>query len=502
MHDYTLFWNAVALELNRLDHTGKLNAKNNRGPTRSSWALAITHLAMHDAFFGRTGAPTYATPWAGLQGNVATYLNVSGLGPVAFNATTEGAAVSGAASAALKALYPSFEFIVDDALNAFDFGQGNAAFDFGVEVGKAHLSNRANDGSDDGGPVPQLQAYWRHREDPTNIGQGFLGQRWGQVKLFSTTAMPPLDPHPAVRTPAYDRDHDLVRVKGSAVPGETGTPNVNPPIKPRNPFETLLGLYWAYDGASQIGTPPRLYNQVVRQVLVNRVNGADRPAASARLFALINVAMADAGIAAWYHKYRYQLWRPILGIREYDSAFWNERNCVSYFLHRRCDPFWTPLGAPRTNEPGQKAFTPPFPAYPSGHATFGAAAFEITRLFFGVAHNAPDTLSFSLVSDEMNGRSIAQDGSYRALDRRSYPSLLHAIFENSISRLFLGVHWRFDGLPETVDAPEKIATNNTHIGGVPLGRTIAKSVFDAKMAASNAPQATVTPVAASQPPCP
>jgi hypothetical protein len=137
-----------------------------------------------------------------------------------------------------------------------------------------------------------------------------------------------------------------------------------------------------------------------------------------------------------------------------------------------------------------------------GHATFGAAAFEITRLFFGVAHNAPDTLSFSSVSDEMNGRSIAQDGSYRALDRRSYPSLLHAIFENSISRLFLGVHWRFDGLPETVDAPEKIATNNTNIGGVPLGRTIAKSVFDAKMAASNAPQATVTPVAASQPPCP
>lgn len=184
MHDYTLFWNAVALELNRLDHTGKLNAKNNRGPTRSSWALAITHLAMHDAFFGRTGAPTYATPWAGLQGNVATYLNVPGLGPVAFNATTEGAAVSGAASAALKALYPSFEFIVDDALNAFDFGQGNAAFDFGVEVGKAHLSNRANDGSDDGGPVPQLQAYWHHREDPTNIGQGFLGAALGAGKTF------------------------------------------------------------------------------------------------------------------------------------------------------------------------------------------------------------------------------------------------------------------------------------------------------------------------------
>ena len=52
MHDYVMLWNAVALELNRRDHTGKMNAKNQRGPTRSSWALAIAHIAMHDAFFG------------------------------------------------------------------------------------------------------------------------------------------------------------------------------------------------------------------------------------------------------------------------------------------------------------------------------------------------------------------------------------------------------------------------------------------------------------------
>jgi vanadium chloroperoxidase len=49
-----------------------------------------------------------------------------------------------------------------------------------------------------------------------------------------------------------------------------------------------------------------------------------------------------------------------------------------------CQPDWLPLGAPLTNATG-KNFTPHFPAYPSGHATFGAAAFHITRRFYGVA---------------------------------------------------------------------------------------------------------------------
>jgi hypothetical protein len=50
-----MLWNSIALELNRRDHTGKMNAKNQRGPTASSRALAMVHIAMHDAFFGRTG---------------------------------------------------------------------------------------------------------------------------------------------------------------------------------------------------------------------------------------------------------------------------------------------------------------------------------------------------------------------------------------------------------------------------------------------------------------
>lgn len=488
MHDYVLIWNAVALELNRRDHTGKLNAKNNRGPTASSRALAIVHLAMHDAFFGRKNLPPINSSIAGLQEPIKTYLNVSALNPPTGSAANEGAAVSGAASETLRRLYPDFSSIVDDALLGFAFGPQSDAFDFGVRVGKAIFEDRSDDGSDEGGSVKPINGYWRHREDPTDIGQGFLGQRWGTVRLFSAAAIPDIADHPVPRSPQFNSALDEVRAKGSKT-RDPGTPGAG--IDPRTPYETLLGVYWAYDGASQIGTPPRLYNQIVRK-LIGTINGPDRQAASARLLALVNVAMGDAGIAAWYHKYRYQLWRPILGIREYDNSFWHNGNAVSHALHLRCDPWWVPLGAPRTNEPGRGSFTPPFPAYPSGHATFGGAAFEITRRFFGVARTVVDTLAFNLVSDELDGRAIEEDGSYRARHRRHHDSLLQAMFDNAISRLYLGVHWRFDGIGESVKTPKDILSDSTNIGGVPLGRAIATDIFENGLVKSSAPRACDT----------
>jgi len=380
---------------------------------------------------------------------------------------------------------------MNDTLLSFGFGPGDPAFDFGVRVGNAVLVDRQNDGANEGGGVLPINRYWRHREDPTDLGQGYLGQRWGTVRFFSATAMPALAPHPVPRSPVYNPAHDQVRAKGSRIL-ETGTPGAG--FQPRTPYETLLGLYWAYDGASQIGTPPRLYNQIVRDIIARNATGADRLPTSARLLALINVAMADAGIASWHHKYTYQFWRPVLGIREYDDSFWNGGTAVSHALHRRCDPWWVPLGAPRTNEPGRRSFTPPFPAYPSGHATFGAACFEMTRRFFGFGKNQVDTLSFDFVSDEMNGRAIHEDGAFRGRHRRHYDSLLQAIFDNSISRLYLGVHWRFDGIADTVNNPDDILTDTTNIGGVPLGRALADDIFTYSMARSSATRATITPI--------
>ena len=90
MHDYVMLWNAIALELNRRDHTGKMNAKNQRGPTASSRALAIAHIAMHDAFFGRTGLPPIASSIAGLQGTINPFINVTPLSPPPATSSNEG----------------------------------------------------------------------------------------------------------------------------------------------------------------------------------------------------------------------------------------------------------------------------------------------------------------------------------------------------------------------------------------------------------------------------
>src|SRR6266852_4572641 len=97
-----------------------------------------------------------------------------------------------------------------------------------------------------------------------------------------------------------------------------------------------------------------------------------------------------------------------------------------------------PFGSPSSHQPGVISFTPPFPEYPSGHATFGAACFNVAKNSFG------KDLTFEMVSDELDGRTLDFDVSTRTLHRRKL-TLTGAIKENLESRIFLGVHWRFDG---------------------------------------------------------
>jgi len=152
---------------------------------------------------------------------------------------------------------------------------------------------------------------------------------------------------------------------------------------------------------------------------------------------MLNLTMADAGIASWDTKYAYDFWRPIRGIRmlNADGNSMDDGNPDT-----EADAGWTPLGAPCTNcPPGSTNFTPPFPAYTSGHATFGGAAFQTLINFFG-----RDDISFTFVSDEYNGVNKAVDGSARLLKPRSFDSFSQAMEENGQSRIYLGVHWAFD----------------------------------------------------------
>ena len=147
--------------------------------------------------------------------------------------------------------------------------------------------------------------------------------------------------------------------------------------------------------------------------------------------------MADAGVAIWESKFFYQFWRPVGGVREADRGTGptgegdGNRATVG-------DPEFVPLGAPASNLTGPN-FTPPFPSYPSGHATFGGALFEVLRLFYG-----RDNIRFTFISDEFNGVTRDREGQVRPEIPRTFTSLSQAEEENGQSRIYLGIHWAFD----------------------------------------------------------
>ena len=332
-------------------------------------------------------------------------------------------------------------------------------------------------------------AYGRHREDPFAQGQGFLGPQWGKVRKFCLPLGAPPHHHvPLPKPPGYNAadylsnddyrdDYEEVRMKG-ALNGST-----------RLPEERVIGYFWGYDGANEIGVPPRLYNQIARAWLDQHFPG--NVGQSVKLLAIINAAMADAGIDAWHWKYEYNLWRPVVGIREASKSTGPQAEAGRISTQTEGpdigDPGWAPLGLPKTNEPelGAMSRTPGFPAYPSGHATFGAALFQVMNLFSGQPaltlqkvlnadspnSAAVDDQDFEFVSDELNGRSIDADGSVRTRHKRAFRNFARPTWENAISRVFIGVHWRFDGMPRKNEAAKGF-------GGVPLGLTIGNDAWD------------------------
>jgi hypothetical protein len=431
---WVLRWNQIAIDASGADHAG---LGEQLGPGRASRAMAIVHIAMFDA----------------LNAIVGGYDGYTGLRRV-FGNVSQKAAIAQAAHDTLVAVFPAQAATFDAAL-AEDLGKirdrraRNEGIRLGQRAAAAILALRANDGSQHLEPamgtdyVPGDEpGIWR--QDPISQIPVALGAHWSEVTPFVLDSNDQfrVPPPPAMDGDAYTAAYNEVQALGGD--GDT-TPTL------RSEEQTQIGIYWAYDGTPTLCAPPRLYNQIATQIAKQRRSSLIE---TARLLALVNTAMADAGTASWESKYHWAFWRPVTGIRESDPGA-GPTGGGDGNDDTLGDPNFTPLGAPASNLAAPN-FTPPFPAYPSGHATFGGALFQTLRRFYRT-----DRIAFTFVSDEFNGVTEDNEGNVRPLLPRSFTSLSQAEEENGQSRIYLGIHWAFDKTE-----------------GIAQGRKVADWVFD------------------------
>lgn len=507
-----MFWHAIALDATSADHTS--DNENNPpatfgeqfGPTRTSRAMAIVHLAMFEAvnaihkryrsyknvqeqiLRGITTASAAPVATATSASSADSINQLIGSAPGSSGsapqtppsspghggqgtpeAISTSAAITAAAHASLVALYPNKSQIFDVAREQalVIIGDTPEAKEAGQTIGNraaaAILALRSTDNSD--AQDATADSFHKNdplawRRDPISDLAPALGSAWPQTRPFV------LDSPAQFRAPPPPRAGDGQFVAAfKQVKQLGGDPNA-PAVSPRAPTatvrtgtqpsapldasnETFKGIFWAYDGTPSLCAPPRLYNQVATSIALNE-QPVRRVDEMARFLALVNVAMADAGIAAWDSKYFYSYARPVTTIRQMsaDNTPDGQGNAN-----------WTPLGAPVTNGGiGARNLTPPFPAYPSGHATFGAALFETMRQYWGLGVAG---VPFNFVSDEYNGINRGPgDSQPRPLVRRQFNSFAEAEEENGLSRIWLGIHWQYDS-----DA------------GIDMGRKIGQHVF-------------------------
>ena len=302
-------WNQIAMDASGLDHTpvplGDPRIFGEQvGPVRAARAVAIVHVAIFDAVNG-------------VLGGYDSYTNIT----PAKNASIA-AAIAQAAHDTLVAVFPSQKATFDQAL-ANDLNEiaddpiKTEGIDLGKRAAVAILALKANDGSAHAEPRLGFEffpsnAAGKWRQDPISQVPLALGAFWSQVTPFvmqSATQFRAPAP-PAMTSPEYLAAYNEVRFLG-------GDGIVTPTS--RTDDQTEAGIYWAYDGTPSLCAPPRLYNQITMKI-AHQKGTASNPLELARLLALVNVSMSDAGIAIWESKFFYQVWRPITGIRESDSG--------------------------------------------------------------------------------------------------------------------------------------------------------------------------------------
>ena len=393
------YWNQAALNANALDHTPVSHGEKRVfgeqfGPARTSRAFAIVHIAMFEA----------------VNAIDRGYQSYTGLPPARAPASMD-AAIAQAAHDTLTALFPSQKQNFDRLLaeNLRHLSDRAPVKKEGIELGRraaaSVLALRDGDGSEYPEPVVGIDFITsdepgKWRQDPISGINLALGAHWGEVKHFVITSDDRfwIEPPPPLTSDEYTAAfNEVKRLGGDGIVTPTE----------RTEYETITGKFWSYDGTPGLGTPPRLYNQIAVQIAEQMGSNAVE---LARLLALLNVTMADAAISCWKCKYLYQFWRPITAIREADPGTGptglGDGNPATIG-----DPGFTPLGAQSSNLIGPN-FTPPFPAYVSGHATFGGRS---SSSFAG------STTPTTYPSPSSRTSLTAQQRTIRELCARSFP---------------------------------------------------------------------------------
>jgi hypothetical protein len=336
------------------------------------------------------------------------YLSYLGRLPTRRGASVEDA-INVAARDILLALHPNLAADINAAFAArYPGNPSRIDSPLGRAAARAMLRARANDGADDDMPyIPDgVPGAWR----PTTPGTSAATPNWGRVTPFALTAgsmfRPPL---PAGSTsyagllasPVYAQQVNEVKALGEA--GASRTQD-----------QTHSALFWANDLDGTYKPPGHLLNMTAEIVPPQQLLD------DARLFALMSFALADATITAWDSKYDtpIDLWRPETAIRLADTDG-NDGTTPQ--------PDWQPLSATAAGA----HFSPPFPAYISGHATLAGAWAEILRRYVGA-----DSRRFTVTSEDPN----LPAGS----NTRTFSSFSQAAIEDARSRIYLGVHFQFD----------------------------------------------------------
>jgi len=426
-----VYWSNLSLSATAWDHAAP--SPRHGGPLKAARASALVHVAMADAVARATGE---FEPY------------VTSVPPPHTRASVQCAIIE-AAHRTLVSVYPAYAAFFD-AEHAAALGHSSepahvktAGIALGRACADAVLARRATDGYVVGASEPPAAPYesgtpghWRR--DPVAGHTVALGATWASsvaLWVLPNASLYRAPPPPALSSTTYALEYaEALSLGGDGV--------TSPTI--RDPWRTIVGRFWAYDGTANICAPARLYYRLAHTVALREQYSCVE---YARLFGKLALALADAGAAAWDSKYHHRRERPVTAIRTSAVA---DGNAATVAV-----PGWKPLGAPATNAVGGVDFTPPFPAYPSGHAVFGAALAEVLRLVTG----ARAEYVFEFVSDEYDGTARDSAGVVRPRLVRSFSSFDEIEEENGQSRMYLGIHWASD-----------------KTSGITMGREVARYV--------------------------